>query len=427
MLLTLGMTGMDQATEAALRASFADANAQIGHWMLQNESEADYVIVDMDSMYGPMSWLRLHAAGKRVIGLTTAPRTQADYRLARPFNTATLQELLAEVAASAGRGSSPTLSPTPVRAAEPAPQASTTDSAHIAAPAGPDIARIMAEMAAAKTTASLAATPESGIATPTSSPEPQGARTAAASEAAAVAPVLAPAPAPVPAPQAPTPPSIRTPEPAFAPPAAVAPPSTPAAVAQIPAGGTATSLADWLRPGALAGRARYQHGKGPALLIDFAQRQYFGPQTLKPLAEYFVGPVGLRDFEQLDDAQWQAAVAAARSEPQSLPRLQWFGALLAGEGRLMSGYNPDGKFFLNKWPQTEREYPRHFRIATAMMKGPMSIAEIATASGVPPVDVVDFINANLTTGFAEQAGAAAPPAADSESNKGSLLDRLRGR
>jgi hypothetical protein len=40
----------------------------------------------MDSMYGPMSWLRLHAAGKQVIGLTSAARTQTDYRIERPIN-----------------------------------------------------------------------------------------------------------------------------------------------------------------------------------------------------------------------------------------------------------------------------------------------------------------------------------------------------
>jgi hypothetical protein len=187
------------------------------------------------------------------------------------------------------------------------------------------------------------------------------------------------------------------------------------------AAGRGTSLVEWLRPGALSGRARYQSGKGPALLIDFAQRQYFGPATLKSLAEYFVDSVGLRDFEQLDENGWKIAIATAGGEPQPVARLQWFGALLAGEGRLLPGFNPDGKFLLNKWPQTEREYPRHFRIATAMMKGPMTIGEIATASGVPATDVVDFINASLTTGFAEPAGA------DAEAAKGSLLGLLRGR
>ena len=67
---TLGMTGMDPATESALRSAFEQANARLqGRWRLVPEADADYVAVDMDSMYGPMSWLRLHAAGKQVIGV----------------------------------------------------------------------------------------------------------------------------------------------------------------------------------------------------------------------------------------------------------------------------------------------------------------------------------------------------------------------
>ena len=67
MSLTLGMTGMDPATENDLKAAFEQANARMPRrWRLLPEADADYVVVDMDSMYGPMSWLRLHAAGKIV-------------------------------------------------------------------------------------------------------------------------------------------------------------------------------------------------------------------------------------------------------------------------------------------------------------------------------------------------------------------------
>src|SRR3546814_9343098 len=86
-LPTLGMTGMDPATEGALKAAFDQANARLGkHWQLLPEAEARFVVVDMDSMYGPMSWLRLHAAGKQVIGLTSAKRTQTAFHLPRPFD-----------------------------------------------------------------------------------------------------------------------------------------------------------------------------------------------------------------------------------------------------------------------------------------------------------------------------------------------------
>ena len=77
MALTLGFTGMDSATEAALTAAFQQANASLGNiWQLLPDADAATVIVDMDSMYGPMSWLRLHAAGKQVVGLSSAARTR---------------------------------------------------------------------------------------------------------------------------------------------------------------------------------------------------------------------------------------------------------------------------------------------------------------------------------------------------------------
>src|SRR5690606_41784052 len=86
MPLTIGLAGMDPATETALQAAFLEANQRLGErWELLPETRADHIVVDMDSMYGPMSWLRLHASGKRVVGLTSASRAQTDFRPGRPL------------------------------------------------------------------------------------------------------------------------------------------------------------------------------------------------------------------------------------------------------------------------------------------------------------------------------------------------------
>ncbi|WP_036137799.1 hypothetical protein, partial [Novilysobacter defluvii] len=99
MPLKLGLTGMDQSTRARLESTFAEANALAGNgWQLVTDDEASHVIVDMDSMYGPMSWLRLHADGKQVIGLTVAPRTQADYHLPQPADAGILASVLRQIA-----------------------------------------------------------------------------------------------------------------------------------------------------------------------------------------------------------------------------------------------------------------------------------------------------------------------------------------
>jgi len=183
------------------------------------------------------------------------------------------------------------------------------------------------------------------------------------------------------------------------------------------------TLADWLASGRLSGHLRFDRNATP-LLIDTVQRQYHGPATLKPVAGHFSGDATLADFQPLDEATW-ASQRAALGEAQPLSRLVWFGGLLASQGTLAEGFDPQGRYQLLKWPQTEREFPKHFRIATAMMKGPATLPEIAEASGVPLTDVTDFVNASLATGFA---GPYQEPEPEVEPPKPSgLFGRLRGR
>ncbi|MGH8078636.1 MAG: hypothetical protein ACREPE_15130, partial [Lysobacter sp.] len=138
MPLTFGLTGMDPATETSLKAAFIEANTLGGNrWQLLPETEADFVVVDMDSMYGPMSWLRLHAAGKRVIGLTSVARTQTDFRLERPFTTASVAELLHQLDPDAPATAAVAVEPTPAKPAAAPPAAAPAAPATPATPAPP--------------------------------------------------------------------------------------------------------------------------------------------------------------------------------------------------------------------------------------------------------------------------------------------------
>lgn len=386
MALTLGLTGMDPDTETELKAAFAEADARLGgHWQLVPEAEADHVVVDMDSMYGPMSWLRLHAAGKNVIGLSSAPRTQTEFRLGRPFDSHQVSTLLQHIARHEGDvGLSPRSPPAPGDAAAPSAEAAPTPSAEVvrketgsaqAPHAGP-------------TGVEVTATATAGM-TPAPAPQDQLPEETVNAGQAAVPP---PEPDPVPSP----------PE----------PPRDPV-------------LADWLVPHALTHRVRYRRGAGPALLIDPTAGIWHGPALLKPIAGYCTGTVRSEDFDPLDDAQW-AGESAAAGAAQPLSRLHWLAALHAGQGALLPGHDPAGRYLLTRWPQTEREYPRHFRIATAMMKGPATVAEIAEAGDMPAADVADFINASLATGYAEFVPEP-PPAPIEPPKPGGLFGRLRNR
>ena len=352
MSLTIGLAGMDPATETALKAAFQDANERLGNrWQLLPETQADHIVVDMDSMYGPMSWLRLHAAGKTVVGLTSAARAQTDFRLGRPFNADSVATLLRDIAEGAGDQSA----------------AAVPRSAEASAPAAVD-----------------EATP------------------------------------PAPAPPAPTPaPTVPAPEP---------PTPAVAAVASVPADAQMrepSTLFEWLISGRLDGLRRYRRSSGPTLLIDMQARSYHGPAALKPLMPYFEGELAADALEPVDAETFQRE-AEAIGAAQPLSRLVWLGGLASGAGRLLPGHDPEARYTLNRWPQTEREFPRHFRIATTMMKAPATLAEVAAASGIALEEIVDFVNANLATGVAEAVAEPqvepAPPA-----RSGGLLGRLRGR
>jgi hypothetical protein len=183
------------------------------------------------------------------------------------------------------------------------------------------------------------------------------------------------------------------------------------------------TLIDWLAPGQLKGRVRLQRG-GTDLLLDIAHQQYFGPATLKPLAGHVEQVLAAGDFAPVEDAQWDRDVASL-GQAQPLGRLLWFCALQAGKGELMRGFDTSGRYRLIKWPQTEREFPKHFRIATAMMKGPATLEELTAACGVTAAEVADFVNANLATGYAEPYR---EPEPEPEQPKATgLFGRLRGR
>jgi hypothetical protein len=374
MALTLGMTGMDPATEAALKVAFEEANARSGSlWTLVPEAEAEHVVVDMDSMYGPMSWLRLHAAGKRVIGLTSAARTQTDFHLVRPFDANSLATMLRSIAGTAGEDA-PVVAATPVPAPPPAAPR----------PSGMAPAPVPQDLLPEEHPQPIDEEAEA----PPPAPGLPGSIEAGSLAATTIKPVAAPLP--------PSPPPRER------------------------------NLADWLGPNSsVSGRVRYQSAGGQDVLIDADARQYYGPALLKPLAGLFDGIVARDDFKPVDATTW-ASETAALGAPQPLGRLQWFGGLLAGKGELLPGFDPTGQYKLGKWPQTEREFPKHFRIATAMMKGPATLDEIAGASGVSLAEVADFINANLVTGYAEFVPEQ-PPEPTEPPKPAGLFGRLRGK
>ena len=99
----------------------------------------------------------------------------------------------------------------------------------------------------------------------------------------------------------------------------------------------------------------------------------------------------------MSDGQFASAVATLPGHPHA--RLTWLAHLTRGAGQLAPGLDPDGRYRLARWPQSEREFPKHFRIATVMLKQAAPVEDIAAQSGAPACDVADFINAYHALGF----------------------------
>lgn len=370
----LCFTGMEQADEATLKMLFVDANARLGEpFELSAEEQADVLVVDLASIYGHMTWLRAHSAGKMVIGLSNRDTSEADITLLRPITEAGFHAALAAaVEARAGRAPA---------ANDDMPEAgigADIDESAIEPAADAESASIHDEAPATDVPAPADTAMDAAMDTA----DDTTAQDADAIETVAAAAVEA---ATIPAPEPPR----------------------------------AARLADYLRAGALPGPMRLQLPGAPALVVDPRSGHYFGPAQIKPLLPYCQAEIAADDWTPAS-----AEDAAKAGSPQSWARLLWLCALSAGERRAVDAADESRRYKLHKWPQIEREFPKHFRIATAMMKGPATLADIAQASGATTEEVADFVNASLATGFA---AAEQPPAAEAEgAAKGGLLGRFKG-
>ena len=160
---------------------------------------------------------------------------------------------------------------------------------------------------------------------------------------------------------------------------------------------------------------------GAELIVDPENNMYhFESTALKPLAALLSQPA----------SAWmpvytEAAKAARAGSPgQPLDRLRWYAGLVATPGILSRKLSRNGRYKLSRWPETEREFPKHFRIAKEMLKESVSVDAIVTASGMPEAEVVDYINASFAGGRIEQSAKAATADANAPARGGGLMARL---
>lgn len=151
-----------------------------------------------------------------------------------------------------------------------------------------------------------------------------------------------------------------------------------------------------LARGLVAGACKLVCADGCELVIDPERGTYhFGSTLLAALTPLLQQPAAA--WQPVPDAD-VAAIRTAASPAQSLVRLRWYAGLIATPGVLDRRLATDAGFKLLRWSPTEREFPRHFRIARAMLCGFSGVAAISAAVGVPEPAVTDYVNASYAAG-----------------------------
>lgn len=343
---TVALSGFNRDDETTLRTWFDQVNKELGEpFALIKDLNADVLIIDIDSIYGQMDWLRAQSTGRCIVAHTSGAGTDARYRLPRPLSASGVEEVMRQllrrveptcIAANGASQSSP-LPATPTQTPPPERVESAEKS----------VAHAVVKEDTPPSTDSVTATQ--------SLSEPKQDRTVAISDAsqdAATQPVL---------------------------------------------------LVDYLQTGALDAAVAYPLQDGQRLILDPASQTYIAGPTLKSLLSTLTQAISSENLARVEKSQLERLRKDDPAE-HSWMRLLWLAALHAGKGDVI-GFGPEQTFKLVRWPQIEREFPRHFRIATAMMRQAGTVEMIATQSGSPANEVADLINAYLVTGHVEAEGA----------------------
>jgi hypothetical protein len=373
---TIAVTGASEQDAARIAALLERHRHKLSSpWQNGEAADADLLLVDIESMYGQMDWLRARSRGRLVIAYTSAAEpVEPEFSLRKPVVSGDLVALLNRISAGMTDDKPHAAPMHPANAATYEPSAaadrapSSAKVVAIAPERGPKIASV-APVREAKI-AVVAADSETKIAT--------GAQERAMKSAALVQP------------------------------------GAPVKVE--------TCFVDELLGvlDASDGPVRLVSEGLPSIIIDPSRQRWYAGVGLKPLSGWSRQPLRRDQLIHLDAAEFSKAIEILPAQPYS--RLIWFASLARSEGNLDPGLPADARYRLTRWPLVEREFPKHFRIATAMMRGTGTIDDIAAQSAAGIADVVDFVNAYNALGYVE-CEAMLPVTAPND--RSGLLQRVR--
>jgi hypothetical protein len=114
------------------------------------------------------------------------------------------------------------------------------------------------------------------------------------------------------------------------------------------------------------GRLHLQASGLPELFIDTHDQTWHSAASLKGLTPWCTRAFAHGDVQVIGETDYTRHTTTLASQP--LARLKWLAHLVRSDGELEAGLDTKGHYKLSRWPQSEREFPKHFRIATVMLK-----------------------------------------------------------
>jgi hypothetical protein len=333
-LHTVCVVGAPADVSARIHALLDEQRTRLdARWRIGDYIGAEVLLIETDSVYGHMDWLKAQGSGRLVAALTATPESY-DFAVRTPVDAAGLIATLNRVGAHLAGESVAAPAPAkrePNATAEPAPVA-----VKPAAPAN-------------------TATPRPAATTPAQAP-------------------AAPAPR---APPAPTSPAYTHVE-----------------------DGRTLHRGDLLAANSpFPGRLHLQANGLPDLFIDTHEQTWRSAGNLKAITPWCTRTIVHGEIQVTGEADYAKQAGALAAHPVS--RLKWLVHLVGNDGQLEAGLDPRGHYKLSRWPQSEREFPKHFRIATVMLKQAATVDDIAAQSGASAADVANFINAYNAVGYIE--------------------------
>ncbi len=344
---SLAVVGMSDEESAHLRLLMRSCARELEHaWRWGEEGSADLLIVDVDSFGGQMARTRAQGAGVRCAVFSDRPIQDADLLLQRPLTRANVVAVLNRVGASRSGGiavdaQGADFYTRDLGEAMPPQHPPTEAEAH----PQPGLDEVLRPQPVELRDAAAATVTDTGVKRPAASPARQYATRAG--QLADTRP---------------------------------------------------HGLRAWLEEGLLNGPACFSLGKAPPLVLDPRNKVVHAAAGLRALEPYCHARWASCDWQPLTTAELNELRESTQAH--SYARLVWLHVLVHSGGNLASHLDPGGSYRLKHWVEIDKDFSRHFRIASAMLQ-PARLHEIAAASGAAMADVFDFVNASDAIGLIE--------------------------